>query len=46
MRRLGARHLAEEAPSWLVRLFFYTHPPIADRIASAQAWQARQTRAT
>jgi len=41
MRRLGARHLAEESPPWLVRLFFYTHPPIAERIASARAWQAR-----
>ena len=44
MRRLGARHLAEDAPSALTRLFFYTHPPIADRIASARAWQARQRR--
>lgn len=42
MRRLGARHLAEEAPPWPVRLLFYTHPPIAARIASAQAWQSRQ----
>ena len=42
IRRLGTRHLAEDAPSPLVRLFFYTHPPIADRIAAARAWQARQ----
>ncbi len=42
MRRLGARHLAEDAPSWLVRMFFYTHPPIEERIASARAWQAGQ----
>ena len=42
IRRLGARHLAEDAPSPLVRMFFHTHPPIAERIASARAWQARQ----
>jgi len=42
MRRLGARHLAEDSPSWPVRLLFYTHPPMAARIASAQAWQSRQ----
>ena len=42
IRRLGTRHLAEDAPSPLVRMFFHTHPPIADRIASARAWQARQ----
>ena len=38
MRRLGARNLAEESPSLLTRLFFHTHPPIDERIASAVAW--------
>jgi STE24 endopeptidase len=38
MRRLGARNLAEEAPSLLTRLLFHTHPPIDERIARATAW--------
>jgi STE24 endopeptidase len=38
MRRLGASNLAEEAPSPVVRLFFYTHPPLGDRLAFAEAW--------
>lgn len=37
MRRLAAQNLAEETPSRLVRWFFYTHPPIAERIAAAEA---------
>ena len=36
MRRLGAQNLAEESPSRLVRALFYTHPPIAERIAMAK----------
>ena len=42
MRRLGARNLAEPSPAALARLFFHTHPPIDERIASAAAWTARQ----
>jgi STE24 endopeptidase len=42
MRRLGARNLAEPSPAALARLFFHTHPPIDERIASASAWTARQ----
>jgi STE24 endopeptidase len=38
MRRLGAQNLAEENPSRLVQILFYTHPPIAARIDAAQAW--------
>ena len=30
MKRLSAQNLAEERPSRLVEMFFYTHPPIAD----------------
>jgi STE24 endopeptidase len=41
MRRLGALNLAEDAPSRLVRLFFYTHPPLGERIALARAWTSR-----
>lgn len=36
MRRLGAQSLAEEHPSRLVQLLFYSHPPMRERIASAK----------
>jgi STE24 endopeptidase len=38
MKRLGAQNLAEERPSRLVQILFYTHPPISARIDAAQAW--------
>ncbi len=37
MRRLGAQNLAEEDPSRLVQWLFYSHPPMAARIAAARA---------
>ncbi len=37
MRRLGAQNLAEESPPALVRWLFLSHPPVAQRIASARA---------
>jgi STE24 endopeptidase len=40
MRRLGAQNLAEEHPSRLVQWLFYSHPPIAERIAAARAFSA------
>ena len=40
MRRLGAQNLAEENPSRLVQWLFYSHPPMRERIASAQAFRA------
>jgi STE24 endopeptidase len=40
MKRLGAQNLAEEHPSRLVEVLFYTHPPINARIAAAQEWAA------
>ena len=40
MRRLAAQNLAEEHPSRLVQWLFYSHPPIRDRIAAAQAFKA------
>jgi STE24 endopeptidase len=40
MRRLGAQNLAEDDPSPLVQALFYSHPPIRDRIAAAQAFKA------
>ena len=36
MRRLAAQNLAEERPSALVRALFYTHPPVEERVATAQ----------
>lgn len=45
MRRLGTRNLAEDAPTLLARLFFHTHPPIGDRIASARGWAEETGRA-
>lgn len=43
MRRLGQQNLAEENPSRLVQAFFYTHPPIKDRLRAAQDWAASPT---
>ena len=40
MRRLGAQNLAEEQPSKLVQWLFYSHPPVRDRIAAAQAFKS------
>jgi STE24 endopeptidase len=39
MRRLGAQNLAEEHPSRIVQWLFYSHPPIRERIAAAQAFK-------
>ena len=40
MRRLGQQNLAEENPSRLVQAFFYTHPPVKERLRAAEAWVA------
>lgn len=42
MKRLGGQNLAEERPSRLVEMLFYTHPPMAARIAAAQAFRPRR----
>jgi len=39
MRRLSAQNLAEEQPSRVVQWLFYSHPPIRERIAAAQAFR-------
>jgi STE24 endopeptidase len=44
MRRLAAQNLAEEQPSRLVQLLFYTHPPIAARLDAARRWEAGRGR--
>lgn len=38
MKRLGQQNLAEESPSKLVQAFFYTHPPIKERLRAAEYW--------
>jgi STE24 endopeptidase len=40
VRRLAARHLAEERPSALARWLYHRHPPVADRLAVADAFAA------
>ena len=42
MKRLGAQNLAEEHPSQIVQWLFYSHPPVRDRIAAAQAFLGRE----
>ena len=37
MRRLAVQNLAEDRPSRLVKWLFYSHPPIGERIADAEA---------
>jgi STE24 endopeptidase len=39
MRRLSAQNLAEDQPSKVVQWLFYSHPPIRERIAAAQAFR-------
>ena len=41
MRRLAAQNLAEEHPSTLVKWLFYSHPPIRERVAAAQRFDAQ-----
>ena len=38
MKRLAQQNLAEERPSTLARWLFYSHPPMRERIAAAEAW--------
>ena len=42
MKRLAAQNLAEDQPSRLVEVLFYTHPPIGARVAAARNWAAEQ----
>lgn len=43
MNKLAAQNLAERSPSRLVECFFHSHPPVAKRIAAAEAWEQIQT---
>jgi STE24 endopeptidase len=44
IRRLGARHLAEERPSTFTRWFFHTHPSVGERLALANRFRGVVTR--
>ena len=37
LRRVAAEHLAEERPSRVVEWLFYSHPPLAERVAAVRA---------
>jgi len=39
MRRLGSQNLADEHPSKLAEWLFYSHPPLHERIAAAEAFR-------
>jgi STE24 endopeptidase len=39
MNKLADSNLAERTPSRFVEIWFHSHPPIAKRIAAAEAWQ-------
>jgi len=39
MRRLAAQNLAEDNPSKIVQVLFYSHPPIRERIAAAETFK-------
>src|SRR5260221_2075154 len=39
IRRLSARHLAEERPSTLTRWLFHRHPSVAERLALAETFR-------
>ena len=39
MTKLGSLNLSETQPHWLIKLFFYDHPPISQRLAFAQKFK-------
>jgi STE24 endopeptidase len=39
MKRLAQQNLAEEFPSAVVHWFFYSHPPIRERVDAARRWR-------
>ena len=42
IKRLAAQNLAEDRPSRLVEVLFYTHPPTAARIGAARKWKSEK----
>ncbi len=43
MNKLAEQNLAERQPSRIVEILFHSHPPIAKRIAAAEAWGKERT---
>ncbi len=43
IRRLGARHLAEEHPSAIARWFFHRHPPVSERLELAERYRLNRS---
>ena len=46
MNKLADSNLAERSPSRLVEIWFHSHPPIAKRIAAAEAWAKARSATT
>lgn len=40
IKRLSARNLADEDPPLFARLWFYSHPPVSERLAFAKGWRS------
>jgi Zn-dependent protease with chaperone function len=43
LRRLASQHLAEERPSRITQWLYHRHPSVAERLATADAFQVRST---
>ena len=43
LRRLASQHLAEERPSRLIQWLYHRHPSVAERLATADAFQVGST---
>lgn len=41
MEKLSEQNLADRNPSFLIKIFFYDHPPIDERIAMAKSFQRK-----
>jgi STE24 endopeptidase len=44
VRRLSAKHLADERPSTLTRWLYHRHPPVAERLALAESYRDKPVR--
>ncbi len=36
MEKLASQNLADPKPHWIIKVFFFNHPPVAERIEAAQ----------
>jgi Zn-dependent protease with chaperone function len=46
IRRLGARHLAEERPTSFTRWFYHRHPSVTERLAMAERFRRMDVKVT